>query len=47
MCIRDRYPLPVVIISALSEKVFDAMKAGAVDLSLIHIWDSDIIIADW
>ena len=26
-----QYPLPVVIISALSEKVFDAMKAGAVD----------------
>ncbi len=26
-----QYPLPVVVISALSEKVFDAMKAGAVD----------------
>ncbi len=26
-----QYPLPVVVISSLSEKVFDAMKAGAVD----------------
>ncbi len=26
-----QYPLPVVVISALSEKVFDAMEAGAVD----------------
>lgn len=26
-----QYPLPVVVISALSEKVFDAMSAGAVD----------------
>ena len=26
-----QYPMPVVVISALSEKVFDAMKAGAVD----------------
>ncbi|MDE7299809.1 MAG: chemotaxis response regulator protein-glutamate methylesterase [Lachnospiraceae bacterium] len=26
-----QYPLPVVVISALSEKVFDAMNAGAVD----------------
>lgn len=26
-----QYPIPVVVISALSEKVFDAMKAGAVD----------------
>ena len=27
-----QYPLPVVVISALDEKVFDAMEAGAVDL---------------
>ena len=26
-----QYPLPVVVISALSDKVFDAMNAGAVD----------------
>ena len=26
-----QYPLPVVVISALSDKVFDAMDAGAVD----------------
>ena len=26
-----QYPLPVVVISSLSEKVFDAMNAGAVD----------------
>lgn len=26
-----QYPLPVVVISALSEKVFDALQAGAVD----------------
>ena len=26
-----QYPIPVVVISALSEKVFDAMKAGAVE----------------
>ena len=26
-----QYPLPVVVISALSEKVFDALNAGAVD----------------
>lgn len=26
-----QYPLPVVVISALSDKVFDAMEAGAVD----------------
>ena len=26
-----QYPLPVVVISALDEKVFDAMEAGAVD----------------
>ena len=26
-----QYPMPVVVISALSEKVFDAMRAGAVD----------------
>lgn len=26
-----QYPLPVVVISSLSDKVFDAMSAGAVD----------------
>ena len=26
-----QYPLPVVVISALSDKVFDALNAGAVD----------------
>ena len=26
-----QYPLPVVVISSLSDKVFDAMHAGAVD----------------
>lgn len=26
-----QYPMPVIVISALSEKVFDAMQAGAVD----------------
>ena len=26
-----QYPMPVVMLSALSDKVFDAMKAGAVD----------------
>ena len=26
-----QYPLPVVVISSLSDKVFDAMRAGAVD----------------
>ena len=26
-----QYPLPVVVISALSDRVFDAMNAGAVD----------------
>ena len=26
-----QYPLPVVVISSLSDKVFDAMNAGAVD----------------
>ena len=26
-----QYPLPVVVISALSDKVFDALEAGAVD----------------
>ena len=26
-----QYPLPVVMISALSDKVFDALEAGAVD----------------
>ena len=26
-----QYPLPVVVISALSDKVFDALDAGAVD----------------
>ena len=26
-----QYPIPVVVISALSDKVFDAMHAGAVD----------------
>ena len=29
--LRPQYPLPVVVISALDEKVFDAMEAGAVD----------------
>lgn len=29
-----QYPLPVVVISSLSEKVFDAMNAGAVDFAL-------------
>lgn len=40
-----QYPIPVVVISALSDKVFEALNAGAVDfvakpvnaLSLIHI----------
>ena len=27
-----QYPLPVVMISALSDKVFDALEAGAVDV---------------
>ena len=26
-----QYPMPVIVLSALSEKVFDAMQAGAVD----------------
>lgn len=26
-----QYPLPVIVISSLSDKVFDAMRAGAVD----------------
>ena len=31
------HPIPVLLVSSLNLNVFDALSAGAVDLSLIHI----------
>jgi len=36
-----QYPLPVVVVSAVSERVFDAMKAGAVDFITKSAMKSD------